>query len=345
MRYLVTGGSGYFGGELKRALLEEGNICVNVDLCKDMDCHPNLVSLQADVSNPATIESLFAQYAPYDGVFHCAAMLQHKIKNKKFFYLTNVESTRLLAENCVKYGTKNIVYISSNCVYGKINGVNISENSELNPFEEYGRTKVLSEKILHEYEGRLNSTILRPPTIIGNGRLGILSIVFDFIRENRKLWLIGSGQNRYQFIYTPDLINACKLAVNYPYSAVFNVGCDRVPSLNEIFSELILSAKSRSKIYHLPYSLVAPIMKLCYKLGISPLGPYQYNMISNTFIGDTTAIKNSLGWRPTKSNIEMIIDNYHYYTDNYEQIHQDNKLSGHRRAGKAGIIYLVKKLS
>lgn len=345
MRFLITGGSGYFGGELKRSLLNEDHDCVNLDLHIDYDRHPHLISIQGDVADNKIIEKLFTAYGPFDAVFHVAAQLQLKWHNKKIFYATNVDSTRSIAENCLRFGTKNLIFISSNCVYGKINDINVSEDTELNPFEEYGKTKVASEKILQSYSKKINTIILRPPTIIGEGRLGVLSLIFDFILEGRKLWLIGSGENRYQFIYSQDLIKACKLAVHYQHSGVFNIGCDHVPTLNELFSELISAAKSRSMICHLPRSLTVPLMKFSFKLGFSPLGPYQYNMITNSYIGDTTAIKQELCWQPSQSNIEMMIGNYKYYMNHREKIKSDKTLSGHRKLGRGGIITLIKWVS
>ncbi|OGT58806.1 MAG: hypothetical protein A3F14_04255 [Gammaproteobacteria bacterium RIFCSPHIGHO2_12_FULL_43_28] len=345
MRYLITGGSGYFGGELKRSLLNDGHTCVNVDLAHDHDQHPFLTAITADISQNGSLEKIFAQHGPFDCVFHAAAQLQFKWRNRRLFYATNVDATRTLAENCIKHQVKNLVFISSNCVYGRINGTEITEETPLDPFEVYGQTKVASEAILQTYRGQLNSVILRPPTIIGEGRLGILSIVFDFIKENRKLWLVGSGENRYQFIYSHDLINACKKAAHYPTTAVFNIGSDAVPSLNQLFQRLITHAKSQTKIRHLPTAWTVPAMKLAFKLNLSPLGPYQYNMIANTFVGDTRKIKSVLQWQPTKSNTDMLIDNYHYYLNHYAEIHANQTLNGHRRAGKPGILALIKWLS
>lgn len=345
MRYLITGGSGYFGGLLKRSLLNDGHTCINLDIDRDLDAHPNLISLVGNVADQYFINDIFSKYGPIDCVFHAAAQLQLNKKNKSFFYATNIDATRYLAEACVQHNTRNLVYISSNCVYGKINGTQVSEENSLHPFEAYGQTKVASENILQEYRKQLHSVIFRPPTIVGEGRLGILSIVFDFIRENRKIWLVGSGENRYQFIYGDDLVSACKAAAHHPNSEIFNIGCDNVPSLNELFQGVIDNANSQSKIYHLPAALFIPAMKLSYKMGISPLGPYQYNMIANTFIGDTSKVKRALNWQPTKSNIEMLSDNYHFYTRNYEQLRNNKSLTGHRKIGRAGIINLIKLLS
>ncbi|OGT35033.1 MAG: hypothetical protein A3F11_07450 [Gammaproteobacteria bacterium RIFCSPHIGHO2_12_FULL_37_14] len=345
MRYLITGGSGYFGGELKRSLLKDGHICINVDTQADSDQHPNLIHEQIDISNPEALEAIFKKHAPFAAVFHAAAHLQLTRKTYQQFYATNITATRYLAENCVRYQISHLIFISSNCVYGRINGMNITEESPLIPFEEYGKTKVVSEKILQEFSNSLHSICLRPPTIIGEGRMGVLSIVFDFIYEGRKLWLIGSGENRYQFIYSEDLIQACKLAVHYPHSAVFNVGCDHVPTLNELFLNIIQKTNSKTRLFHLSPTFFIPAMKLFFKLGLSPLGPYQYNMIANTYIGDTSKIKRELNWHPTKSNIEIMVDNYNYYIANRIAIKKSKMLTGHRRVGRAGILSLIKWMS
>lgn len=345
MQFLISGGSGYFGGVLKRALLNEGHRCINIDIDQDHDRHPNLISIKGDISNIAVVHNAFEQYGKIDAVYHAAAQLQLTRANKKLFFATNIDSTRILAESCVQYGTSNFIFISSNCVYGKVDSTNVMEDEPCRPFEEYGKTKVASEDILKSYQNALNTIIFRPPTIIGEGRLGILAIVFDFIRENRKIWLVGSGENRYQFIYTNDLVEACKLAMNYKKSAVFNIGCDDVPTLNQLFQGVIDRGHSTSKIYHLPAALFLPAMKLTHKLGLSPLGPYQYNMIANTYIGNTNAIKQELNWQPTKSNIAMLADNYDYYVANHNKIINDATLTGHRKVGRAGIINLIKIFS
>ncbi|EKD70278.1 MAG: NAD-dependent epimerase/dehydratase [uncultured bacterium] len=345
MRFLITGGSGYVGGELKRSLLADAHECVNIDIEHDDDAHPNLLSVQGNIAHHDILAKLFAEHGPFDAIYHAAAQLQLTRKSRPLFYATNIHATKLLADNAVKHGVKNFIFISSNCVYGKINGLNIHEDTTLSPFEEYGRTKVESEKILQCYHDKMNVVTLRPPTIIGEGRLGILSIVFDFIRENRKLWLIGNGENRYQFIYCQDLINACKKAAAYNKSATFNIGCDSIPTLNQLFQTVIDKTSSQSKIYHLFPLIFVPAMKLCFKLGLSPLGPYQYNMITNTFSGDTTKIKKELNWFPTKSNIEMLLDNYHYYVSHRDQILNNKNLTGHRKIAKTGILSLIKWLS
>jgi hypothetical protein len=86
-------------------------------------------------------------------------------------------------------------------------------------------------------------------------------------------------------------------------------------------------------------------MKLAYALKISPLGPYQYKMIAEDFIFDTSKIKEKLNWRPTMSNEEMLLKAYLYYRDNKENIKKRKNVSAHKQSAKMGIIKFLKWIS
>ena len=58
---LVTGGSGFFGGILKRRLLAEGYAVTNIDLVPDPDTHPALTSIRGDIRDTALLQTVFAQ--------------------------------------------------------------------------------------------------------------------------------------------------------------------------------------------------------------------------------------------------------------------------------------------
>ena len=86
-------------------------------------------------------------------------------------------------------------------------------------------------------------------------------------------------------------------------------------------------------------------MKICFALGISPLGPYQYKMIASNFIFDTTKIKEKLKWHPTLTNEEMMLRAYNYYHQNKQEILHRKNVSAHSSVAKMGIIRLIKWLS
>jgi len=345
--HLVTGSAGYVGGLISDKLLEEKIKVIGVDLHNTYSNinSKNLKSIQGDITDTEFLRSVFENNKNISCIYHCAAKLLYKNREKDLFFKTNIDSTKNLIDLAIKNKVKNFIYISSNCVYGKVNALNLPENTKLQPFEKYGESKLQSEKILMSYKDKINIVIIRPPTIIGEGRLGILSVVFDFIKENKKLCLVGSGNNKYQFVYGKDLAQACLLSSKYKKSNIFNIGTYDPHSLNQMFRNIIKTTNSKTKLYYLPSSIMLPIMKICYKIGISPLGPYQYNMMTNTYSGDITLIKNELNWEPTKNNLEILLDSYNYYIDNYDIIHNNSRLSGHKKVGKAGIIKLLKWLS
>ena len=83
-------------------------------------------------------------------------------------------------------------------------------------------------------------------------------------------------------------------------------------------------------------------MEICFKLGISPLGPYQYKMISANFVFDTTKIKEKLDFKPTLSNEEMLLKSYKYYHENRKEIESRSDVSAHNKNAKMGVIRLLK---
>src|ERR1700748_1490805 len=94
---LITGGSGFFGGILKRRLLAEGYACSNIDLVADPDTHANLTSIQGDIRDNSLLKKIFAEQA-FAAVFHCAAQLAHDAVDDKLLWTSNVDGTRNLAE-------------------------------------------------------------------------------------------------------------------------------------------------------------------------------------------------------------------------------------------------------
>jgi len=342
--YLVTGGSGFFGGLLQASLLEQGHTCVNIDLEPDLAFHSNLVSIQGDIRDVGLLEKVFSQHR-FDAVFHCAAILAHAIKDMQFLWTSNVDGTRNIAQSCKKYKVPKLIFLSSNCLWAKNFYRPVLEDDEPDPVEIYGESKWEGEKILEEYKDDLDVVIFRCPTIIDEGRLGLLSILFDFIDEGRKVWVVGGGDNRYQFIYAGDLIAACMNALRSSGSHLFNIGSDDVKSFREVYQSVIDKAGTGARVASLPRKPTIMAMKLAHQLKMSPLGPYQYKMIAEDFVFDTARIKQTLGWHPTLTNEEMLYRSYRYYHDNRDEIAGRTQVSAHRQKAKMGIIRLLKWVS
>ncbi|MEO6981687.1 MAG: NAD(P)-dependent oxidoreductase [Edaphobacter sp.] len=341
---LVTGGSGFFGGVLKRRLLAEGYRCTNIDLVADADRHANLQSVQGDIRDTALLDGLFAQER-FDAVLHCAALLAHDTIDDNALWTSNVDGTRNLAEACRVHGVKTLIFTSTNCLWASNLGHDVREDEVPNPIEIYGRSKLAGEEILAEYKNDLNVIVIRCPTIIDSGRLGLLAILFEFIQDGKKVWVVGDGSNRYQFIYAQDLVTACIQALDYQQSDLFHIGSDNVVSLRRVYEAVIRAAGTRARVASLPKGPTIAAMKLAHKLKVSPLGPYHYRMIAEDFIFDTTHIRRQLGWKPTLTNEEMMVEAFRYYAAQREEIHARKDVSAHSRPASMGVIRLLKWFS
>ena len=341
--YLITGGAGFFGTILKKYFLDKGHKVVSVDLVHDDYKNKNFHSFQGDICDKALMEKICKKYH-FTAVFHCAALLAHVRKDIPKLWHSNVEGTQCISDLCSKFGIKKVIFTSTNCLYSKSYDYPVTEEEPICPTEIYGRSKWEGEKILLGNKD-IKAVIFRCPTIMDEGRLGLLAILFSFIDENKKLWVVGNGKNKYQFIYAQDLAKACELALKYNKSEIFNIGSDKVEDFNAVYQYVIDEGKSRSKIVHLPKTFAILGMKICYWLGISPLGPYQYKMIASSFVFDTHKIKKKLGFKPTLTNKEMLLKAYRYYHQNKEEIKNRKDVSAHSQIAKMGIIRLIKWIS
>lgn len=342
---MITGSAGFFGGILKRRLLSSGYHCVGVDLMPDTDQHPNLVSIRGDLRDASLIDEVFDNHQ-IDAVQHCAAILAHGLAvNESDVWTSSVDATRILVEACAKRGVQRFVFTSTNCLWASNLGHAIAEDEAPAPVEVYGRAKLAAEEVIQQYSDRVHGVIIRCPTIIDSGRLGLLAILFEFIDDDKTVWLVGKGGNQYQFIYADDLAIACMLAMDHGRSDLFHIGSDGVATLREVFESVIRAAGSKSAIRSLPRRTAIAAMKLAHVLRISPLGPYHYKMIAEDFSFDTAKIKRELNWQPTLTNSEMLLRAYNYYSEHRSEIEERADVSAHSKPAEMGVIRLLKWVS
>ena len=341
--YLVTGASGFFGSLLKRRLLAEGHSVTNIDLVPDPDRHECLTSIQGDIRDQTLLARLFAK-GQFAAVFHCAAMLAHDTVLDADLWSSNVDGTRNLAEACSAYGVSKLIFTSTNCLWASDLGHAVREDDIPAPIELYGRSKLAGEEVLRAFPA-LTTIIIRCPTIIDAGRLGLLAILFEFIEDGKRVWVVGDGGNRYQFVYAQDLATACIQSLALNRSELFHVGADDVPSLRQVYQAVIQAAGTKARVAQLPKGPTLAAMQLAHRLGVSPLGPYHYRMIAENFIFDTSHIKQTLGWQPTLTNEQMMIEAFRYYQGQRAEIHARKDVSAHSKAANMGVIRLLKWIS
>ena len=330
---------------LKQRLLADGWDVVSYDRVPDTASHPRLKSVLGDLRDRELVEATMRE-GGFDAVFHCAAALAHGLHvDEKDIWTSNVDGTRALAEAASRHGAPKLVFISTNCLWAENLGHAVAEEEVPHPVEIYGESKWAGEKVLREFDGRLDVTMLRVPTIIESGRLGLLAILFEFIHENKTVWVVGDGGNHYQFIYAEDLANACVLALKAEGVNLYHVGSDDVPTLRGTYEAVIREAGSGSRVRSLPKGPTLAAMKLAHHLHLSPLGPYHYRMIAEDFVFDTTRIKRELEWKPTLTNSEMLVRAYRYYAERRSEIQARENVSAHSKPAAMGLIRVLKWFS
>ncbi len=99
--------------------------------------------------------------------------------------------------------------------------------------------------------------VVRPRTILGGGHLGIFQILFKWINEGRKVYVIDDGHIRFQFVHAADLMDAYMLILDQKKFGVYNIDMDRYDTLRQALEHLIAYAKSGSKVVGLPAGLTS----------------------------------------------------------------------------------------
>ncbi len=336
--HLVTGGAGYFGTILVQRLTEQGHKVRILDINDADEKPPGVEMVRADIRDEGAVSRACEGVA----VVHHNVALVPLAKDADAFWSVNEGGTRNLLEAALARKVAKVVHMSSSAVFGVPPRNPVDDTVEPNPQEEYGRAKLAGEKLCREFVARgLDVTVIRPRTIMGHGRLGIMQILFEWIRQGKNVPVFGKGDNVYQFVHADDLASAAIKAGERPGAAVYNVGADRFGTMRETLAALIEHAKTGSKIVSVPASPAVAVMNVTSRLGISPLGAYHSLMYGREMYFDLTRTKRELDWAPRYSNAEMFCQSYDWYLAHRDEVLGRHHASHHRSPVKQGVLRAV----
>lgn len=351
-KVLITGGAGFVGENFVTFLSKRGKYDITIFDRFDASSYPKMPShihiFKGDMTLKEDLEKVFTQYGPFEVVFHLASAMPNKEFSDEMLWKINVEGARNLGEIAVLHKTKTLVFTSSNVAYGIPQHLPTTEKTPLHGLEIYGKSKAQAEKELEVFKNKINLQIIRCPVITGIGRLGLQAILFDFISDNKSVYVLGDGSNIYQFVDVLDVCSALEKASYVKGFDVYNIGANEPLPLREMYQKVIDFAKSSSKIISIPKGPALFLLALLDKLNISPLGVYQYTMLGRSLYTDTTKIKKKLQWQPKTTNAETFINNYKWYIKQqkhrFKEIGSGN-ISANKSVPKMGILKLVKVFS
>ncbi|MCO6417246.1 UDP-glucose 4-epimerase GalE [Siccirubricoccus sp. KC 17139] len=148
--YLVTGGAGYVGSHLVRALVDRGDTVVVVDDLRQghRAAVPEGVELiQLDLADRARLGEVFAGWK-FEAVFHFAALslVGESMRDPLRYCMENLNNSLGLADAAVKAGVLRFVLSSTAALFGDPEVVPIPEEAKLAPTNAYGESKLMVEK-------------------------------------------------------------------------------------------------------------------------------------------------------------------------------------------------------
>lgn len=337
-RHLVTGGSGYFGSVLVHALLRRG-VRVRVFDLVDAPGRPSQVEfIRGDIRDTDAVQAACADCT----VVHHNVALVPLANDAPAFEAVNVQGTRHLLAAAARAGARKVIHTSSSAVFGVPSRNPVDDTVAPRPREAYGRAKLAAELACTDYVRRgLDVTIVRPRTIIGPGRLGIVQVLFEWVRTGRNVPVLAGGRNIYQFVQADDLADACWRAANRPGPAVYNVGASTFGTMRQTLEGLIKHAGTGSRIVSLPMTPVVWGMTAARLLRLSPLAAYHALMYGRSMYFDTSRARNELGWEPRYGNVEMFCESYDWYVQHRTAVAQQGAASYHRTLVRSRMLSVV----
>src|SRR5262245_40469174 len=342
MLWALAGGAGFLGLHLARRLLAEGHEVRSLDLVALDEPGLDVQELRGDIRDESAAAELV------DGariLVHAAAALPIR-GGRDEIRSANVDGTLTLLSAAAGAGVRRAIFISSTAVYGVPEKHPIEEDDPLEGVGHYGASKIEAEEVCRAFMRRgLDCVIVRPKTFIGPERLGVFEILFDWIREGRRIYVLGDGSNRYQLLAVEDLVDAIVRSGSKRAAAgaTINVGAKEFGTVRSDLQALIDHAGSSSRITPVPARPAEIALRALELLRVSPLAEWHYKTAHRDSFVDVSKAERLLGWSPRWSNAAALRRTYDWYVE-----HRDSLAAAgvtHRVPWNQQALALLKKIS
>lgn len=245
--WVVTGGAGYIGAHVVRALLQNNQ---RVTVLDDLSTgRPERVPSHVRFVHGSVLDPNALAHAlrGATGVVHCAGKKQvgESSQDPLYYYQQNVDGMRALLQSCFEQHVTRLVFSSSAAVYGDLGVDELYVGDHTKPASPYGRTKLACEWMLQDYARAHNMTTIslryfnvagaETPELGDPAVLNLIPIIFRGLEEGSPLQVFGNdywtddGTCVRDYIHVSDLADAHVSAVNkivgFPQGShsVFNV--------------------------------------------------------------------------------------------------------------------------
>jgi UDP-glucose 4-epimerase len=312
MKILVTGGAGYIGSNVVKALGQRREEILVYDSLSTGHEWAVLYGrlVKGDLSDKILLDKIIKEFKP-DAVMHFAACIQveESVREPLKYYRNNTVNTINLLEVMKENGIKNFIFSSTAAVYGIPEKIPINEDVPLNPINPYGSSKAAVERILNDFSqaSDFNYVSLRYFNVAGadpDGRIGqVYKEATHLITKALKtakgevdiLKIFGTdyptpdGTCIRDYIHVDDLASAHLLTLDHLLdkgrSRVFNCGYGHGYSVKEVVGA------------------VKKITRRNFKTEDTERRPGDPPVL----VADSSRLKSELNWRPIHADLEYII--------------------------------------
>jgi nucleoside-diphosphate-sugar epimerase len=341
---LITGGSGYFGSILADLALARGDHVRIFDLNPPAErAGPGAERVEYAAGDVRDLDALREATTGVDVVLNNVAQVP-LAKDRELFWSVNVSGTANVLVAARDRGVSKVVHTSSSAIFGIPESNPVTEETPGRPLEAYGRAKLEAEHLCRDAaDGGLDVSVVRPRTILGHGRLGIIAVLFEFVAEGAPVYVLGSGDNRYQFVHANDLADAVLRAAERDKPATYNIGATEFGTMRETLGALVEHADTGSRVRSLPAAPARVGMKALATVGLAPFAPYHWLLYAESLWFDTTRAQTELGWVPEHSNASAVIESYEWFLANRGSLAREGA-SHHQSPVKLGLLKVLKRL-
>ena len=302
MKYVVVGGAGFIGSNIVDKLIEQDHKVVVIDnlstgkkenISYVGHLKRNVELCEIDISDTSESESLVEAMKGADTVFLLAAKarVQPSIEEPVEYEQNNTIGTLNVLKCASDAGVRRVVYSASSSAYGDTDKLPSVESDAVNPLSPYGAQKYYGEVMCKMFSQvyDIETVSLRYFNIygerqnVGGAYAMVIGIFVDQLLKGGPMTIRGDGEQRRDFTYVGDVVNANILASqseNVGKGEVINIGNGDNRSINEI-----------ATMIGGPTVTISPVIE------------------PKETLADNSLARELLGWKPT-GNVEKWISEY-----------------------------------